>query len=226
MLRVGMMMDRKAARRRVSEQTAEEQRQKAAVARVRTALDGILVTMRGMVLRPGMYGDPCCLEVSAMHLIALRRVLLGADADAPAQPGRKVGVYDRLLKERFKTSVTPAYCHLRDPDEHVARDKTADFIAEWWRREQSAVPDPERDTAAEEERLAAVLARVAALSDKERHEARLRAVRSWDRPDYAVQHDGCRIEGGEVVWPSGERWPMAGGADEPAAVHRRVSLAL
>jgi hypothetical protein len=42
---------------------------------------------------------------------------------------------------------------------------------------------------------------------EERHEARRRMSRSYSVPETCVRHDGCRIDGGDVVWPDGERWP-------------------
>lgn len=50
-------------------------------------------------------------------------------------------------------------------------------------------------------------ARIAALPKEKRGEAMRRASRSYSVPETCVRHDGCRIEGGEVVWPDGERWP-------------------
>jgi len=50
-------------------------------------------------------------------------------------------------------------------------------------------------------------ARIAALPKEKQHEAMVRASRSYSVPETCVRFDGCRIEGGDVVWPDGERWP-------------------
>lgn len=54
----------------------------------------------------------------------------------------------------------------------------------------------------------AVNERIASLSGAARNEALRRASRSYSAPRSAVR-DGARIEGNEVVWPDGERYPMA-----------------
>lgn len=58
------------------------------------------------------------------------------------------------------------------------------------------------------ERLAEAHARITALPEEKRREAMRRLSRSYSAPRTCVEHDGCRIEGGEMVWPDGERWPM------------------
>jgi hypothetical protein len=50
--------------------------------------------------------------------------------------------------------------------------------------------------------------RIAALTGEARGEAMKRASCSYSDPDFAVRCHGCRIEGNDVVWPDGERWPM------------------
>ena len=132
--------------------------------RNRAALDMIAATIRGMTLRPGMYGHGCCIETKARTLMALRRALLGSEADAPCQPGRRVGVLDRFLKEQFKSSQMPAYCHLRHEDERIFAVRVAEFVGEWWRREQKAAPDLGLDWSEEEALLSGARATLASMS--------------------------------------------------------------
>lgn len=54
----------------------------------------------------------------------------------------------------------------------------------------------------------AVNERIAKLPREQRHEAMRRASCSYSAPCSAVR-DGACIEGNEVVWPDGERYPMA-----------------
>ncbi len=49
--------------------------------------------------------------------------------------------------------------------------------------------------------------RIAAMPKHLHHEAMRRLSRSFSAPDFAVTYDGCRIEGHQVVWRDGERWP-------------------
>lgn len=108
----------------------------------RAAIAQIDQMITAMAERPRMWGSPCCVEEEARGLMAVRRTLLGVDADAHPSPIDTDGVYDNLRKERFGVTNTPAYCHLRDPDERVAGEKIGDFLAEWWRRERETVPSP------------------------------------------------------------------------------------
>jgi len=64
---------------------------------------------------------------------------------------------------------------------------------------------PSRD---DDERLDIAHARIAALPEQERHEAMRRLSRSYSAPRTCVEYDGCHIDGDEMVWPDGERWPM------------------
>jgi hypothetical protein len=89
-----------------------------------------------MALRPRMYGTPCCVEGQARQAMWIRRMLLGAPDDGLQ------GVYERLLCERFRTSVYPASHYIDAHNEQTAAEKIGEFVAEWWRREQDAVPDP------------------------------------------------------------------------------------
>ncbi len=54
----------------------------------------------------------------------------------------------------------------------------------------------------------ATSARIAALTGEARHEAMQRASRSYSAPQGAIRFDGCRVDGNELVWPDGERWPI------------------
>lgn len=173
----------------------------------RAAIDTIATMLRGMTLRPRMYGDGCCIETEAGTLMDLRRILLGVGPDSPCQPGPRVGVCDRLLKERFGTSQMPAYCHLRDPDESRFALRVAEFIGEWWQREQKAVPDPGLDQSEDEALLATARAFLAGLPEEKRGAAHERRACAWSHPEYAVENYGARIEDGDVVWPDGERYP-------------------
>lgn len=150
-------------------------------------------------MRPGMYGDPCCLEVQAMTSLITRRILLGSDEPA---------VHGSLLVKRFGTSQTPAFCHLRCENQNLFRQRMADFIAEWWRLEQIAVPDPERDEHVNECRLFAVREQIAMLPEAERHEAWSRIGVSFTHPGYAVERYGCKVVGNEVLWPDGSKYPI------------------
>lgn len=176
----------------------------AAHQRTSQVLDDIAVIMRSMSLRPRMYGDALAVEMQAHAYTEIRRTLLGAPSDERLGPGKADGVYPRLHRQRFGVSSCTA-ASLVGVDE-VADVEIGDFVGEWWRREQEAVPDPERDARAEEERLAAARARIAALPGPAREKARDRMRVSWDRADYAVQHYGCALDGNEVVWPDGDRW--------------------
>jgi hypothetical protein len=49
--------------------------------------------------------------------------------------------------------------------------------------------------------------RIAALPEEKRRDAMRRLSRSYSAPQTCVEHDGCRREGDEIVWPDGERWP-------------------
>lgn len=176
--------------------------------RIAEVLDRIASMMRGITMRPGMYGDPCCLETQALRELATRRILLGEERDPRPAPFSNRGVYDTLLKKRFETSQTPAFCHLKSENVDLFRQRIADFIAEWWRLEQIAAPDPDRDDHINECRLFVVRERIAALPEELRHEAWSRIGVSYDSPEYAVKHYECKIDGNEVLWPDGQRFPI------------------
>ncbi len=59
----------------------------------------------------------------------------------------------------------------------------------------------------DDDRLREAYARIAALPREKRGEAMRRASRSYSSPHTCVRFDGCRLEGQDVVWPDGERWP-------------------
>jgi len=115
------------------------------------------------------------------------------------------GVLPALYRERFGLfglSYLAISGHLDD-------DAIGDFVGEWWKREQETVPDPERDTRAEEERLAAARAQVAAIPNLAgREKARKRMYVSWTSPIYAVEYYDCVIRDDELLWPDGELWPI------------------
>lgn len=175
--------------------------------RARAALDQIATVMRSMSLRPRMYGDALAVEMQAHAFTEVRRTLLGAPPDERPGPSKAGGVYPKLHRRRFGVNACSASSLLGQAED--ADVEIGDFVGEWWRREQEAVADPEHDTRAEEERLAMAREKIAALPASARPEARRRMPLSWDRPNYAVEHYGCRIEGAEVVWSDGDRWPMA-----------------
>jgi hypothetical protein len=54
-------------------------------------------------------------------------------------------------------------------------------------------------------------ARIAALPRGKQREAMVRASRSYSEPIICVDHDDCKIDGADVVWPDGERWPKGPG---------------
>lgn len=49
--------------------------------------------------------------------------------------------------------------------------------------------------------------RIAALQGEARLTAMRRLSRSYSVPERCVVDEGCTIDGSEVVWPDGERWP-------------------
>lgn len=73
----------------------------------------------------------------------------------------------------------------------------------------AAAGEPENDNGPD--RFADTHFRILAMPVDKRHEAMRRASRSFSAPDTCVRHDGCRIDGEDVVWPDGERWPTGKG---------------
>ncbi len=65
----------------------------------------------------------------------------------------------------------------------------------------------------DDERLRVVHERIASLKGEARHEAARRASRSYSAPGMCVRYDGCHIEGDEMVWPDGERYPTRSSTD-------------
>lgn len=50
-----------------------------------------------------------------------------------------------------------------------------------------------------------------------KHDRRARKSRSFSMPESCVVLDGCRIEGAQVVWPDGERYPRGPMAEDGIA---------
>lgn len=183
----------------------------------RLAVEHVARVMRAMSLRPDAWGGAEALEMQARALLSMRRILLGAPQDERTGPGKPKGVYPVLHFELFGESAAPA-CALVGVKERAGLEM-GDFIAEWWRREQIAVPD-HVDRTADEMRLASTRARIACLPLTKRAEARRRRAVSWNGAAYAEQHFGCSIIWFEVVWPDGDRWPWGGVRDEGGAPPR------
>jgi hypothetical protein len=57
------------------------------------------------------------------------------------------------------------------------------------------------------ERVQKVHEWIATLSPEKRQEASRRASRSYSVPETCIRHDGCRLDGDDIVWPDGERYP-------------------
>ena len=72
-------------------------------------------------------------------------------------------------------------------------------------------PASEAPPALRETALLLAHRRAEAIADpRERHTARSRLFCSWSSPEKAVER-GARIDGDDVVWPDGERWPKGPG---------------
>ena len=59
----------------------------------------------------------------------------------------------------------------------------------------------------DDDRLREAHARINALPKDRQGEAMRRASRSYSAPEFCVRFDGYTLEGQDVVWPDGERWP-------------------